>query len=107
MQINQHCWWKQWGLEVMAAITFYTCIPIPINNLKFQRVAYFAPLVGLIIGGILGLIDLGLHLAGIPVLTSSALVVGVWVFVTGGLHLGCGRWIGSTRSAKTTRGDGR
>lgn len=87
MQINQHCWWKQLGLEIIAAITFYTCIPIPINNLEFQRVACFAPLVGLIIGGILGSIDLGLHLIGMPILTSSALVVGFWIFLTGGLHL--------------------
>ncbi len=87
MQINQRCWWKQLGLEIMAAITFYTCIPIPINNLEFQRVAYFAPLIGLIIGGILALIDSGAHLIGIPVLTSSALVVGLWIVITGGLHL--------------------
>lgn len=87
MQTNQRCWWKQLGLEIMAAITFYTCIPIPINNLEFQRVACFAPLIGLIIGTILGLLDFGLHLIGFPVLTSSALVVGFWIFLTGGLHL--------------------
>jgi len=87
MQINRRFWGKQWGLEVMAAITFYTCIPIPINNLEFQRVACFAPLIGLIIGGILGLMDFGLHVVGMPTLTSSALVVSFWIFLTGGLHL--------------------
>lgn len=87
MQSNRRCWWKQLGLEIMAAIAFYTCIPIATNNLEFQRVACYAPLVGLIIGGILGLIDWGLHLVGIPVLTSSALLVGTWIALTGGLHL--------------------
>ncbi|WP_038020712.1 adenosylcobinamide-GDP ribazoletransferase [Synechocystis sp. PCC 7509] len=87
MQINQHCSWKQLSLEMMGAVTFYTCIPLPINNLEFRRVAYFAPLIGLMIGGILGLIDRGLHLIGMPLLTSSALVVGFWILLTGGLHL--------------------
>jgi adenosylcobinamide-GDP ribazoletransferase len=87
MGINRLCWWKQWGSEVIAAITFYTCIPIPINNLEFQRVACFAPLIGLLIGGILGFMDLGLQIVGIPTLTSSALIVSFWIFLTGGLHL--------------------
>ncbi len=87
MQSNQRCWWQQLGLEIMGAVTFYTCIPVPIKNLEFQRVAYFAPLIGLVIGGILGLIDRGLHLIGTPILTSSALVVSFWIFLTGGLHL--------------------
>ncbi len=87
MQIDRHCWWKQLGLDIIAAITFYTSIPIANNNLEFQRVACFAPLVGLIIGGILGLVDLGLHLIGMPIFASSALVVGCWIFLTGGLHL--------------------
>ena len=87
MQTNHRCWWKRLGLEILAAITFYTCIPIPINNLEFQRVACYAPLVGLIIGGILGLVDTGLSLIGMPLLTSSGLVIGFWVVLTGGLHL--------------------
>lgn len=87
MQTNHRCWWKRLGLEILAAITFYTCIPIPINNLEFQRVACYAPLVGLIIGGILGLVDTGLSLIGMPLLTSSALVISFWVVLTGGLHL--------------------
>ena len=87
MQTNHRCGWKRLGLEILAAITFYTCIPIPINNLEFQRVACYAPLVGLIIGGILGLVDTGLSLIGMPLLTSSALVIGFWVVLTGGLHL--------------------
>ncbi|MBW4663035.1 MAG: adenosylcobinamide-GDP ribazoletransferase [Chroococcus sp. CMT-3BRIN-NPC107] len=87
MQRHRRCWWKQLGLEIIAAITFYTCIPISINNLEFQRVAYWSPLIGLIIGGILGLVDLGLHLIGMPVLTSSALIVSFWILLTGGLHL--------------------
>lgn len=71
----------------MAAITFYTCIPIPIQNLEFPGVARCASLVGLIVGGILGIFDIGLQFVGVPVLTTSALVVAGWIILTGGLHL--------------------
>ena len=35
----------------------------------------------------MGLLDAGLRLLGIPVLTASALVVASWIALTGGLHL--------------------
>jgi adenosylcobinamide-GDP ribazoletransferase len=75
-------WAKLW-----AAIAFYTCIPVPNWTLDFQKVAQFAPLVGLIIGGLLGLLDFCLGALGMPLLPRSAIVVLAWVFMTGGLHL--------------------
>ena len=78
---------KRIGLNFTAAIAFYTCLPVPKVKLDFQNVARFVPLVGLIIGGILGLLDLGLFLLGLPVLTRSAVVVVSWIAITGGLHL--------------------
>ncbi|MBE9016672.1 adenosylcobinamide-GDP ribazoletransferase [Chroococcidiopsis sp. CCALA 051] len=75
------------GLDFLAAIAFYTCLPIPKLKLDFQRVARLVPLVGLIVGGILGLLDLGLFLLGVPILTRSAVVVASWMAITGGLHL--------------------
>lgn len=78
---------KQIGLDFVAAIAFYTCLPIPKMELDFQGVVRFVPLVGLIIGGILGLLDLGLFLLGVPVLTRGAIVVASWMAITGGLHL--------------------
>jgi adenosylcobinamide-GDP ribazoletransferase len=75
-------------LNLIASIIFYTSIPLPyINSLNFRWVARFAPLVGLIIGGILGLFDTGMDFLGVPVLTRSALVVSIWIVITGGLHL--------------------
>lgn len=87
MRTNQHCWWRKLSLGLIAAIAFYTCIPIAIKNLEFQGVARFAPTVGVIIGGILGIFDIGLRFLGVPVLTSSVLVVACWIVLTGGLHL--------------------
>lgn len=86
---KQQQWWKRLILALMASIAFYTCIPIPASTqLDFRDVARLAPVVGLIIGGILGLLDVGLHVfLGIPVLTASALVVASWIAITGGLHL--------------------
>ena len=59
---NEERWWKQLGLDIAAALTFYTCIPIPAPELDFRGVARLAPVVGLIIGSLLGLVDAGLRL---------------------------------------------
>ncbi|MBD2504213.1 adenosylcobinamide-GDP ribazoletransferase [Anabaena azotica] len=78
----------RWLLSLWASILFYTSIPLPhVQGLDFQGVARFVPMVGLLIGGILGLVDGGLGDLGMPVFTRSALVVGLWMAITGGLHL--------------------
>lgn len=80
---------KQLWLDLVSSVIFYTSIPLPGNqDLKFQNVARLAPVVGLIIGGILGVVDAFLRLViGMPVLTTSALIVTAWIAITGGLHL--------------------
>lgn len=76
------------GAALAAAVAFYTCLPIPLSwSLEFRGIARLAPVLGLAIGGLLGLADIGLGLLGCPVLTRSALVVAGWVGITGGLHL--------------------
>lgn len=78
----------QLGVSLLGAVTFYTCIPIPTNwPLEFRRIARWAPLIGLLIGGLLGIIDLGLQQLGMPILTRSALIIASWMAITGGLHL--------------------
>ena len=53
--------------KFMAGIAFYTCLPIPHDwNLDFHGIARLAPLIGLILGGIQGLVDIGLHFLGMP-----------------------------------------
>ncbi|MCJ8279000.1 MAG: adenosylcobinamide-GDP ribazoletransferase [Rivularia sp. ALOHA_DT_140] len=84
----QYPWWKSQLLNVVASIVFYTSIPIPyIEELEFDGVARFAPGIGVMIGGILGLFDIVANFLGISVLTRSALVVAIWIAITGGLHL--------------------
>lgn len=73
---------------LLGAITFYTCLPLPQTwPLQFTGIARYAPIVGLLIGGLLSLLDWGLCWLGMPVLTRSALIVLAWVAITGGLHL--------------------
>ncbi len=81
-------WCKRLLLSFIASILFYTSIPLPyFQGLDFQGVARFAPVVGLLIGGILALLDLALGWLGMPILTRSVLIVCVWVAIAGGLHL--------------------
>lgn len=71
-----------------GAIAFYTVVPLPATwTLEFAGIARWAPLIGLLIGGCLGLGDELLRIASMPVLTRSALIVTLWIALTGGLHL--------------------
>jgi adenosylcobinamide-GDP ribazoletransferase len=74
--------------KFFAGIAFYTCFPVPHQErLDFHGIAHLAPLIGLLIGACLGLIDWGLQYFNWPILTRSALLVALWVAITGGLHL--------------------
>ena len=74
--------------SLLAALAFYTCCPIPTNfQLDFARIARWAPAIGLLLGGGLGLVDLGLDWLQMPILTRSGIIVVLWIWWTGGLHL--------------------
>ena len=83
---------RSWIFDTIASLSssvfFYTIIPLPAkwtNN--WSRIARWCPIVGLLIGFILTSIGIFLRWWGMPSLTSNALVVAVWVAITGGLHL--------------------
>ncbi|MCZ8046115.1 MAG: adenosylcobinamide-GDP ribazoletransferase [Microcystis aeruginosa K13-05] len=71
----------------LGAIAFYTIIPVPIAWPDFGRIARWIALVGLFLGLILVLLDITLAGLGMPPLTRAVVLVGVWVYLTGGLHL--------------------
>lgn len=76
------------GARLASAIAFYTCLPIPsVWASDFQFVSRYAPFVGVGIGALLGGFDVGLAWLGLPLLTRSALIVALWIGITGGLHL--------------------
>ena len=90
-KISLHCF-RLWILDSIASFTnsviFYTIIPLPSKwTNSWSRIARWCPLIGLFVGLLLALIDRSLRLGGMPNLTSKALIVAVWVAITGGLHL--------------------
>ncbi len=67
---------------------FYTRLPLPgWISPSFDGIAALAPLVGLLIGGLLALGDWGLLTLGFSSLLRSGLLVALGVWLTGGLHL--------------------
>lgn len=81
--------WVKYSISsFLSSVIFYTVIPLPsrwTNN--WLRIARWSPLIGLIIGLLLGLLDICLQFFGLPNLTRSGLIVAAWVGITGGLHL--------------------
>lgn len=72
----------------LGSVIFYTRIPLPVSlPLHFQRIARWAPGVGLLLGMALGGIDWLLGQLGMPILTRSAMVIAAWIGITGALHL--------------------
>ncbi|MEO1760891.1 MAG: adenosylcobinamide-GDP ribazoletransferase [Cyanobacteria bacterium J06629_18] len=83
-----YLWCRSKFLNLIASIIFYTSIPMPyVENLEFSGVARCATLIGVMIGAILGLFDIVANYLGMSVLTRSALIVAIWIAITGGLHL--------------------
>ena len=71
----------------LAAFAFYTILPLPAGlGLNFDRVARWAPFVGLAIGGLLAGLDWGLGWI-VPPAVRAALVLCLWVGLSAGLHL--------------------
>lgn len=71
-----------------GAILFYTRLPLlPGWHPDFNGIAGLSPLVGLGLAGLLTAADSLLGAAGMSSLSRSALVVGLWLWLTGGLHL--------------------
>lgn len=74
--------------SLYGAIIFYTIISLPCRwPVTIHRIARWAPLIGILIGGILGLADQLFTLIGFPVIIRSGFVIAIWITLTGGLHL--------------------
>lgn len=72
----------------LGALAFYTCVPVPQQlPLNFHGIARWAPVIGIGIGSVLGAIDQILQLSGMPILVRSAVLILLWLAITGGLHL--------------------
>lgn len=80
--------WPKEMQRLVGSLLFYSRIPLPTNwPVCFEGIARYAPLVGVLLGGLLALGDWGLGVLGLPLLNRSLLVVLGGVWLTGGLHL--------------------
>jgi len=76
-------WLRDWA----GAWVFYSVLPAwPFITPRFERIARFAPLVGLVLGGLQALVW-GLTAVWLPLAVQVALVLVLGVLLTGGLHL--------------------
>lgn len=72
----------------LGATIFYTIIPLPQHwPLRVERIARWSPMIGLLLGGILGLADQLLSVIGFSLSVRSGLIIATWITMTGGLHL--------------------
>lgn len=73
----------------LTALQFLTRIPIRFqintNDLVLSRSVLYYPLIGFVIGVLLSFV--ALVLAGVSDMVAAAIVLSVWVLLTGGLHL--------------------
>lgn len=77
-----------WLARLGGSILFYTRLPLPVGwEPRFEGIAPLAPVVGLALGLGLAAVDIALGQLGMPILARSALVVGLGLWLTGGLHL--------------------
>lgn len=97
------------GRSLLAALQFLTRLPVPamtaVEDRDVGRSQLWYPLVGLLIG--LLLVALAWMLASVPALLRAALLLAVWVAITGALHLdGLGdsadAWMGGSGSRERT-----
>jgi adenosylcobinamide-GDP ribazoletransferase len=76
-------------LPLWIALQFLSSLPIRLPGMpepeQLGRSLLFYPLVGLLFGGILWVLNLAL--AGAPLLLHAALLLTVWVLLSGALHL--------------------
>lgn len=81
---------RLWGEACAAAFQFLTRLPVPVkldyNDALFRRSVVFYPFVGLVLGLITAAAGL-LLISVLPPLPAAALLLGIWVLLTGALHL--------------------
>jgi len=69
-----------------SAVQFLTRLPVPIGNFRIDGALVWFPVVGLLLGGLLALIDLGLTGLNVPTLLTSTLLVVALLALSGALH---------------------
>jgi adenosylcobinamide-GDP ribazoletransferase len=81
---------NEWLDDLKTAVAFLTRLPMPHPQgpmpANFVRAHRMFPVVGALIGAVVGLIYLGLRHVGVPSLAAAALALGASAILTGALH---------------------
>lgn len=81
---------NEWFDDFKAAVAFLTRLPMPHPDgampANFVRAHRMFPVVGALIGAAVGLLCVGLRVAGVPDLAAAALALGASAILTGALH---------------------
>src|SRR5258706_9106913 len=81
---------NEWRDDFKTAVEFLTRLPMPPPQgpmpQNFVRAHRMFPVVGALIGAVVGLICLGLRYVGVPDLAAAALALGSSAILTGALH---------------------
>ena len=87
-QLVSQC--REWVDDVSLAVGLLTRVPMPhpvaATPDRMARAQRAFPLVGALIGLVVGLLDRGLLAVGVPVLAAAALALGAGAVLTGALH---------------------
>jgi len=76
-----------WLADLAGAWIFYSVLPAwPWPQPRFERIARFAPWIGLLIGGLQSLLWWGLARLGWSAVAAAPLVLGLGLILSGGLH---------------------
>tara|TARA_Y100001968_G_C19381197_1_gene730420 strand:- start:240 stop:1028 length:789 start_codon:yes stop_codon:yes gene_type:complete len=78
----------KWLKDLAGAWIFYSILPkLPIIKPEFNRIARFAPFIGLVIGSIQSIVWLLLKINGWPDVSLPFFILAIGYWLTGGLHL--------------------
>jgi len=81
---------NEWLDDLRTAVAFLTRLPMPhpdgASPQNFVRAHRMFPVVGALIGAVVGLLCLGLRYVGVPDLAAAALALGGSAILTGALH---------------------
>ena len=76
--------------DLRSAVGFLTRLPVrdtaPLTPARFARMAFWFPVVGLLVGGVLGGVRVGLDAVGVDPGPATLLALLAAILVTGGLH---------------------
>jgi adenosylcobinamide-GDP ribazoletransferase len=70
----------------LAALAFLTRLPVPGASTRLEPAVIWLPVVGVVLGGILALADLGMRASPLGSLVESVILVVLLLLLTGALH---------------------